>query len=1483
MASGDDVLGALLLQRRHISPEKLSWAIGEMVREHRRGGQPDLQFILSKHKLVVDEILRQVGYQARTGGSTFDLDFQSLDWMRQTMNKARAQFGVPQRPATRTFPSGANHRATLGITEIPSSPEDHQQANRTASRRRPTSNRFQLNAQQAAGMLQSARSPGHMPATQTSGQTPSNILKSNRGNPNKVISVSRQPAAKKKQNKVWGRYEIDKEIGRGAMGAVYRAYDLEQDRREVAIKVLLQGNKAHGDILERFHREARTLARLKHPAIVRVLDNGIYQSRAYIAMEFVAGTPMDEMIKDIPLTRGLVIWEEIANALSHAHSVGVVHRDLKPANILITTDGKPKIMDFGLAKLLDESNTLTRQGDLVGTPLYMSPEQIRGDLTAMGPMCDLWGFGVGFYLFLTDKLPFHGKTVEEVAKKVRDVDPSEPHTINQNVPEDLSNMCMTLLHKDTAHRYQRAEDIAADIRLYLQGESLEFGARPAPTGKPLLLSKPLLIAILSTLVIAIGLGATYIVTSKQKQERRESWIKDGKVLRGLSNDAMTSITKMEREISCSVLQADTYQQCLKQLQDIERLVKRFEASESKSEFPSTVKKYLTEARTRLASLRSLDLIAKLTPELSSQDGQLTFKAKEVGAQLAVLENFQDNLHYRWARLCHAIRVKKDFKLVDAYLADLHKDFPSQGVFYFISGDIQETFGKLDKAVDTFTEGLRNVNQRSARFALYLKRSRLHQKLSQITEAHDDLKRALKNGFRYETERIQALQRIVELQTFDMLSKVIEGLSEEDSSKPIYQLPRAMEWLERDCPAQALLVLERAHESDSSVALKALRYWFKAKATYALFDHEAALKEVKATILTADNANLINLSLEAQALYIRLLHIVGEFDHAEDVYKSALKRYPKKRGTRVRYPNPKVGPQWIQVSIPAVPVEERDSFSKILLNHGDALLFQHGPATISMNRTNSFREVVRYDKETRSIGPYLQALHLPYNYSAVHRRLALYAITNLQVNQGQKGLFDLHNRELSNDQHASSLVVRALGLRFFQESAKTQAERLYSQARKARRSKELQHCHNYILLALDIYKNGQMSRHEATKLQQVLKRACILEPGDPLNYKYYRRYWSLREKPDSGLRYGSVSHFLDNSDPDNYFWYALYNKARAITNLKVAEQLSRRSKSGLSNHKRTKILRVLAKEESRHRRLGKVALNHAKQALQGNENDLTTLNLLISLCKKYKQRDKEKEYTRILREAKEKGLDQLQEAQLSFDQGDYKKALRLITRARVYLPQSAMSHYQRLRGETQIMIKAKTAGDSDSWLSFCKSASHDLGHAEALLRAARLGDSPRRQELFNMAKSSLSRIEDSSQLAAHRFAVAYQGFALMLTGVQNKQISSRVELEFKNLLIDLPSALGVRLIRASYLILIGATADARQELERLVLAQKWDKNTADDSRGGLLHACLALSLIEMEQRKAAIEALEKARGLGFEVNVGPQKLFESPRFQSLLKE
>src|ERR1700691_3837981 len=270
------------------------------------------------------------------------------------------------------------------------------------------------------------------------------------------------------RGRLLGRYEIVAEVGRGAMGSVYKARDPKIDRF-VAIKtVLLHQSVIHEqqEFRRRFFVEAKAAGRLLHPGIVAVFDVGEepVTSDPYIVMEYIEGQTLREVLahndKKLPLGDALRIAQELAEALDYAHSQGVVHRDIKPANILITKEGQAKISDFGIAQL--DLTHMTLPGRVLGTPAYMSPEQLEGE--QVDGRSDLFSLGAILYTALTGYRPFQGNSATTVCFKVANHDPLQPTSLAPELPHELDAVIERALAKNPAERYQCGKEFAEDLR-----------------------------------------------------------------------------------------------------------------------------------------------------------------------------------------------------------------------------------------------------------------------------------------------------------------------------------------------------------------------------------------------------------------------------------------------------------------------------------------------------------------------------------------------------------------------------------------------------------------------------------------------------------------------------------------------------------------------------------------------------------------------------------------------------------------------------------------------------------------------------------------------------------------------------------------------------------------------------------------------------------------------------------------------------------
>ena len=280
-------------------------------------------------------------------------------------------------------------------------------------------------------------------------------------------TASSRPQAKRAEAVAFAieGYKISSVLGEGGMGIVYAA-EQQAPRRRVAIKVL---HASSGSALARFHAEAEIMARLDHPGIARVLEAGDADGRPFLAMEHVEGVTLDEHVKNLPLDARLALFVAICDAVHHAHLKGVIHRDLKPSNVLVRPDGRPVVLDFGIAHLADGAGTsVTRTGEMIGTPLYMSPEQARLQSHEVDARTDVYTLGVMLYELASDELPY-GERDLPLPVLVHAISEDEPVRLGKRAPAlrgDLEAITSKALEKAPAARYHSVAALADDVRRF---------------------------------------------------------------------------------------------------------------------------------------------------------------------------------------------------------------------------------------------------------------------------------------------------------------------------------------------------------------------------------------------------------------------------------------------------------------------------------------------------------------------------------------------------------------------------------------------------------------------------------------------------------------------------------------------------------------------------------------------------------------------------------------------------------------------------------------------------------------------------------------------------------------------------------------------------------------------------------------------------------------------------------------------------------
>jgi serine/threonine-protein kinase len=276
-----------------------------------------------------------------------------------------------------------------------------------------------------------------------------------------------------------GRYQVERKLGAGGMANVYLAEDQELGRR-VAIKILNDRHANDEQFVERFRREAKNAAALSHPNIVSIYDRGEAEGSYYIAMEYLDGRSLKELIISrgpAPLNVAIEYARQILSALRFAHRHGIVHRDIKPHNVLVDAEGRVKVTDFGIARA--GTSQMTEAGSIVGTAQYLSPEQARG--TGVDQRSDLYSLGIVLYELVTGTLPFNGDTPVEIAMKHLSQNAELPSTIRPELPRELDLVVTRALAKDPDERYQSAEEMDADLERLARGAAVSAETEESAT------------------------------------------------------------------------------------------------------------------------------------------------------------------------------------------------------------------------------------------------------------------------------------------------------------------------------------------------------------------------------------------------------------------------------------------------------------------------------------------------------------------------------------------------------------------------------------------------------------------------------------------------------------------------------------------------------------------------------------------------------------------------------------------------------------------------------------------------------------------------------------------------------------------------------------------------------------------------------------------------------------------------------------------
>ena len=330
-----------------------------------------------------------------------------------------------------------------------------------------------------------------------------------------------------------GRFRIRLRLGSGAFGTVYRAFDPVLNR-EVALKVPVPGALQSAEARERFAREPKAAAQLRHPHIVPVYDAGVDGAHFYIASAYIAGETLEAALarRQFDVREAAAIIRKLADALQYAHAQGIIHRDVKPANIMIDPQGEPHLMDFGLARLEQLDEKLTQDGALMGTPAYMSPEQAGADVGEVGPASDQYSLGVVLYELLCGARPF--EVEGNVAALLYQIREHQPDRLRSRKPDRPSRpwrtICLKAIAKEPGRRYSKCAALANDLRRWQEDEPIH-ARRVGPTERLVrwcrrnpvmagLATSSAALLILVALVSAVGYAKTRAALADAQAQRK---------------------------------------------------------------------------------------------------------------------------------------------------------------------------------------------------------------------------------------------------------------------------------------------------------------------------------------------------------------------------------------------------------------------------------------------------------------------------------------------------------------------------------------------------------------------------------------------------------------------------------------------------------------------------------------------------------------------------------------------------------------------------------------------------------------------------------------------------------------------------------------------------------------------------------------------------------------------------------------------------
>jgi len=466
-------------------------------------------------------------------------------------------------------------------------------------------------------------------------------------------------AAMKDPKRVFGRYILVQELGRGGMGTVWRSWQLDL-KRWVAVKLLHEGESE--DTLARFLREAQTASQLHHANIAAVYEVGQKDGRFFISMQYIDGTTFDRLIgRKVPRETLLKVLRAAALAVHAAHAQGVVHRDIKPSNIMLGKDGKAYVLDFGIARMAHGGDVLTLTGMVVGTPAYMAPEQASGDPDKVDRGADIWSLGVLLYEIVTGTLPFRGRSQAETLMLLTGTQATPPSQRAPDVPLELDAICMKALEKERARRYATAEELANDLGRYLKGREITAKRVTGWTRLARWLAERRIAVGVAAVVAVAALAAGAVWASKRSSERA-GWRAEARRLMeaGRWSDAQAAWVRLAGDA-----EADA------SMRTCRDLLSKLEAGKAQTDIRQKAQKELAEA----------DVLFGQARDLMQEPGahkRLTEKLAEAEARALQATATDGTYAEAWFKLGQIRYERRDARAADAF----GKDPSNPNALYF---------------------------------------------------------------------------------------------------------------------------------------------------------------------------------------------------------------------------------------------------------------------------------------------------------------------------------------------------------------------------------------------------------------------------------------------------------------------------------------------------------------------------------------------------------------------------------------------------------------------------------------------------------------------------------------------------------------------------------------------------------------------------------------------------------------------------------